>query len=173
MIGASTIACSAVSPSTLRAGRSRRFCALLCLCALLACGFAAPVFAIDPLTFPDRAEEQRFQALAKQLRCLQCQNESLEDSNAPLAADLRRDVFEQMQAGKSDEEIKRWLTARYSDFVLYDPPLHGGTWLLWFGPLLVLAAGAGAVLVTVRRRAKAGASPQTAARPASDVEDDW
>jgi cytochrome c-type biogenesis protein CcmH len=155
-------------------GREKRLAALLCLCAFLVCGFSSTALAIDPLPFKDRAEELRFQALAKQLRCLQCQNESLEDSNAPLAADLRRDVFEQMQAGKSDEEIKRWLTARYSDFVLYDPPLHGGTWLLWFGPLLVLAAGAGAVLVTVRRRAKAvGTSTQTAARPASDLEDDW
>ena len=75
-------------------------------------------YAIDPLPFKDRAEELRFQALTKQLRCLVCQNESLADSNAPLAADLRRDVFEQMQAGKSDAEIKAWLTARYSVFVL-------------------------------------------------------
>ena len=157
-----------------RRWRGRIFCALLFLCALLACEFSSTAFAIDPLPFKDRAEELRFQTLAKQLRCLQCQNESLEDSNAPLAADLRRDVFEQMQAGKSDAEIKRWLTARYSDFVLYDPPLHGGTWLLWFGPLMVLAAGAGAVFITVRRRANAGgASTQTATRPASDVEDDW
>ncbi len=83
--------------------------------------------AVDPLPFKDRAEELRFQNLTKQLRCLVCQNESLNDSSAPLAADLRRDVFEQMQAGKSDEEIKQWLTARYSDFVLYDPPLRGAT----------------------------------------------
>jgi cytochrome c-type biogenesis protein CcmH len=116
----------------------------------------------------------RFQNLTKQLRCLVCQNESLNDSSAPLAADLRRDVFEQMQAGKSDVEIKQWLTARYSDFVLYDPPLRGGTWLLWFGPLLVLLAGGAGILAIVRRRARAAASTQTtAARPASDIEDDW
>lgn len=132
----------------------------------------AAVAAVDPLPFKDRAEEQRFQNLTKQLRCLVCQNESLNDSSAPLAADLRRDVFEQMQAGKSDDQIKQWLTARYSDFVLYDPPLRGATWLLWFGPLLVLAAGAGAVFVTVRRRAKA-TPPAAATRPASDLEDDW
>jgi cytochrome c-type biogenesis protein CcmH len=141
--------------------------------------FSLPAFAaVDPLPFKDHAEELRFQALTKQLRCLVCQNESLNDSAAPLAADLRRDVFEQIQAGKSDAEIKTWLTARYSDFVLYDPPLRGGTWLLWFGPLLVLVAGGAAVFVVVRRRAKvagavAGTRATASARPASDVEDDW
>lgn len=144
---------------------------------VLALGFASamPVQAgVDPLPFKDRAEELRFQNLTKQLRCLVCQNESLNDSAAPLAADLRRDVFEQMRSGKSDEEIKDWLTARYSDFVLYDPPLRGGTWLLWFGPLLVLAAGAAGVVVTVRRRARAAVADAVApARAAADTEDDW
>ena len=130
--------------------------------------------AVDPLPFKDRAEEVRFQNLTKQLRCLVCQNESLNDSSAPLAADLRRDVFEQMRAGKSDAEIKQWLTARYSDFVLYDPPLRGGTFLLWFGPLLVLGAGAVVVVLNVRRRARNAATAQPATRPAStDVEEDW
>ena len=142
--------------------------AVALLIALLLSTFA---YAIDPLPFRDRAEELRFQALTKQLRCLVCQNESLADSNAPLAADLRRDVFEQMRAGKSDDEIKAWLTARYSDFVLYDPPLHAGTWLLWFGPAFVLLAGAAAVFIVVRRRA-ATASP-AGAPPAGTSEDDW
>lgn len=144
---------------------------------MLTLGFASAMPAqagVDPLPFRDRAEELRFQALTKQLRCLVCQNESLNDSAAPLAADLRRDVFEQMRSGKSDEEIKDWLTARYSDFVLYDPPLRGGTWLLWFGPLLVLAAGAAGVVVTVRRRARAAVADAIApARSAADTEDDW
>jgi cytochrome c-type biogenesis protein CcmH len=128
-------------------------------------------YAVDPLPFKDRAEEVRFQALTKQLRCLVCQNESLADSNAPLAADLRRDVFEQMQAGKSDDEIKAWLTARYSDFVLYDPPLHAATSLLWFGPVLLVLGGAIAVVVIVRRRAKAGPIAARASTPADG--DDW
>lgn len=143
---------------------------------VLAFALSLPAWAgVDPLPFRDRAEELRFQNLTKQLRCLVCQNESLNDSSAPLAADLRRDVFEQMRSGKSDEEIKDWLTARYSDFVLYDPPLRGGTWLLWFGPLLVLAAGAAGVVVTVRRRARAAVadSATRAARASSDTEDDW
>lgn len=143
-----------------------------CLTALVLS--TAALAAVDPLPFKDRAEELRFQNLTKQLRCLVCQNESLNDSSAPLAADLRRDVFEQMQAGKSDDEIKQWLTARYSDFVLYDPPLRGATGLLWFGPLLVLAAGAVAVFVTVRRRGKVTLpEPASATRPPSDTEDDW
>jgi cytochrome c-type biogenesis protein CcmH len=139
------------------------FAALLFACTL--------AHAIDPLPFKDRNEELRFQALTKQLRCLVCQNESLADSNAPLAADLRRDVFEQMQAGKSDDEIKAWLTARYSDFVLYDPPLHAATSLLWFGPVLLVLGGAIAVVVIVRRRAKAGPVAARASTPADG--DDW
>jgi len=145
---------------------------LLALAFALAASSAGA--AVDPLPFKDRAEEVRFQNLTKQLRCLVCQNESLNDSSAPLAADLRRDVFEQMRAGKSDAEIKQWLTARYSDFVLYDPPLRGGTFLLWFGPLLVLGAGAVVVALNVRRRARNAATAQPATRPAStDVEEDW
>jgi cytochrome c-type biogenesis protein CcmH len=152
-------------------GMARSLRLLPCALALVS---TLALAAVDPLPFKDRAQELRFQNLTKQLRCLVCQNESLNDSSAPLAADLRRDVFEQMQAGKSDVEIKQWLTARYSDFVLYDPPLRGGTWLLWFGPLLVLLAGGAGILAFVRRRARAAASAQTtAARPASDIEDDW
>ncbi len=128
--------------------------------------------AIDPIPFKDHAQELRFQALTKQLRCVVCQNESLADSGAPLAADLRRDVFKQMEAGKSDAEIKTWMTERYSDYVLYDPPLRIGTWLLWFGPLLVLLLGGTIVAVNVRRRAKA-AHASTPARPQSDIEEDW
>ena len=142
------------------------------VCALLLALATTAFAAVDPLPFKDRAEELRFQTLTKQLRCLVCQNESLNDSAAPLAADLRRDVFEQMRAGKSDDEIKTWLTARYSDFVLYDPPLRGGTWLLWFGPLLVLLGGAAAVFINVRRRAQAAAATPLARAP-NDTEDDW
>jgi cytochrome c-type biogenesis protein CcmH len=148
----------------------------LIFAAAVAVGTATLAHAIDPLPFKDRAEELRFQALTKVLRCLVCQNESLADSNAPLAADLRRDVFEQMQAGKSDDEIKAWLTARYSDFVLYDPPLRASTTLLWFGPIAVLVAGGIAIAFAVRRRANAAALadvPAPATRPAGGDEEDW
>jgi cytochrome c-type biogenesis protein CcmH len=130
---------------------------------------SASAAAIDALPFKDRAEELRFQELTRQLRCLVCQNESLADSSADLARDLRQEVFEQMQTGKSDAEIKDYLTARYGDFVLYKPPLRGGTLLLWFGPLLLLLIGSGVVARIVRRRALA----VRGAPSASTTEDDW
>ena len=141
------------------------------LTALLVLALLLPLLvqAVDVLPFKDHAEEQRFQNLTKQLRCLVCQNESLADSSADLAKDLREEVFEQMRQGKSDAEIKHYLTARYSDFVLYNPPLRGGTALLWFGPLLILLLGAGIVYRIIRRRAKA--TPATA--PAASSEEDW
>ena len=101
----------------------------------------------------DRAEETRFQALARELRCLVCQNQDLADSDALLAKDLRREVFEMMRAGKSDIEIKAFLTQRYGDFVLYRPPVQANTWILWFGPLVVLLLGTAVVVRVVRRRA--------------------
>lgn len=135
----------------------------LLLAALLA---SASAFAIDPLPFKDAQQRERFQHLTSQLRCLVCQNESLNDSNADLARDLRHEVFQLMQQGKSDDEIKQYLVARYSDFVLYDPPLRASTVLLWFGPALVLAIGAAVVVLTVRRRGKSG----TAEAPTAEEE---
>jgi len=143
----------------------RAFSFALCL-ALLA---PAMAWAIDALPFKDRAEELRFQHLTRQLRCLVCQNESLADSSADLAKDLRREVFEQMQQGKDDDAIRQYLTDRYSDFVLYDPPLRGATVLLWFGPLLVLLIGAAAVARIVRKRS----AIQHNTAPGKGAEEDW
>jgi cytochrome c-type biogenesis protein CcmH len=126
--------------------------------------------AIQPLPFRDRAEEIRFQTLSAELRCPMCQNETLADSNAPIAHDLRRQIFEMMQAGKTDAQIKAFLVERYSDFVLYEPPVSPKTWLLWFGPLLVLALGGALVAVQVRRRARQHAGSEM---PAHDSGDDW
>jgi cytochrome c-type biogenesis protein CcmH len=128
--------------------------------------------AIDPLPFKNHAEEVRFQNLTRELRCLVCQNENLADSNADLARDLRHEVFNLMQQGKSDEEIKQYLVDRYSDFVLYDPPVKGSTMLLWFGPLVILLAGAAVVVVTVRRRGRAAPAVSTNDKP-TDEGDDW
>lgn len=97
--------------------------------------------AIDPLAFKTRADEARFQKLTSELRCLVCQNESLADSDADLAKDLRSKIFELMQEGRSNEDIKNYLTSRYSDFVLYDPPVKRETALLWLGPYIVLTLG--------------------------------
>ncbi|AWH54004.1 cytochrome C biogenesis protein [Stenotrophomonas sp. ESTM1D_MKCIP4_1] len=107
-----------------------------------------------PLAFRDGAEEARFHDLAAQLRCVQCQNQSLADSNAQIAQDLRREVLQLMQQGHDDAQIKQFLVARYGEFVLYQPPLQPGTWLLWGGPLLLLAAGGVVVLGIVRRRGR-------------------
>jgi cytochrome c-type biogenesis protein CcmH len=100
----------------------------------------------------DPALEQRVMTLSTELRCLVCQNETLADSHADLAIDLRNQIREQMRAGKSDEQIKAWLTERYGDFVLYRPPVKSVTWALWFGPFLLLLVGATALLVYLRRR---------------------
>ena len=108
----------------------------------------------DLFTWPadDPALEQRVMQLSTELRCLVCQNETLADSRADLAIDLRNQIREQMQAGKSDEEIKVWLTQRYGDFVLYRPPVKSSTWLLWFGPFALMILAAAALLIYLRRR---------------------
>ena len=102
----------------------------------------------------DPALDSRLKKLEEELRCLVCQNQSLADSNAPLAEDLRREVRALAVAGKSDAQIKEFLVARYGDFVLYDPPVKRVTWLLWFGPFVLLAVGAGIWWVIARRRRK-------------------
>lgn len=112
--------------------------------ALLFCLFLVPVVAtaaIAPLKFKNDAEEHRYYELIEELRCLVCQNQSLADSNAGLAGDLRKEVYDLMQSGKSDEKIVEYLVARYGDFVLYRPPIKPATYALWIGPfvLFVLA----------------------------------
>jgi cytochrome c-type biogenesis protein CcmH len=100
----------------------------------------------------DPAIEARLVKLAEDLRCLVCQNESLAGSHAELAEDLRREIREQMKAGKNDREVIAYLTERYGDFVLYRPPFKPVTWLLWLGPVLFLGIGGGAWYMTLRRR---------------------
>ncbi len=117
--------------------------------------FTLPALAIDPMPFRDDVERQRFRALADELRCMVCQNQNLADSDAPLAQDMRNEVLRMIQAGQSDAEIKSFLTDRYGEFVLYRPPVNRATWLLWFGPFILLLAGAIALFVIVRRRARA------------------
>ncbi len=124
------------------------------LIALLWLGLGA-AHAIDPMPFRDAGEERRFAALLAELRCMVCQNQSLADSDAGLARDLRNEVFELMRDGKSDTEIREFLVTRYGDFVLYRPPVKGATLALWFGPVLVLGAGAIVLIITLRRRARA------------------
>lgn len=142
-----------------------RRAAALFAAALLASA-AAPAVA-EPPPAPDRpltdpAQEARARALFGDIRCVVCQHESIADSPAGIAADLRGLVREQIAAGKTDAQIKDDLIRRYGDYVLFQPPVRIGTWLLWFGPF-ALAAGAGVVLVLrARRRGPGDAVPLTA-----------
>ena len=113
----------------------------------------------SPPRFTDAAEETRFHALVSELRCVMCQNQSLADSNAQIARDLRREVLVLMRQGKSDREIQDYLVARYGEFVLYKPRIETTTWLLWFGPALLLLVGGFVVARVVRRHHGAGAVP--------------
>ena len=115
----------------------------------------------------DPVIEQRLVKLAEDLRCLVCQNESLAGSHAELAEDLRREIREQMKAGKSDKEVIAYLTERYGDFVLYRPPFKPVTWLLWLGPVLFLGIGGGAWYMTMRRRRDMQAVPVDAQKLAA------
>jgi len=105
--------------------------------------------------FDDPAQQARYERLIRDLRCLVCRSESIADSNAPLAADLRREVDSLIRDGKSDAEIHAFMTERYGDFVLLRPPVTPRTWLLWAAPALFLVGGLTVVLVVVRRRASA------------------
>ena len=102
----------------------------------------------------DSSVEKRTAALAQELRCLVCQNQTLADSNAPLAVDLRNQIREQLASGKSERDVKDYMVARYGDFVLYRPPFKATTLLLWIGPFLFLALGIFFLLRTARRKAQ-------------------
>ena len=113
---------------------------LLLIVLVLFC-FGGRLIAKEAQPNEDPRIEQRMKALTQQVRCLVCQNETLADSRAELAEDLRTQIREQMKAGKSDQEILAFLTQRYGDFVLYNPPVKVTTYLLWFGPFVLLFAG--------------------------------
>jgi cytochrome c-type biogenesis protein CcmH len=115
---------------------------------------ALPAFAVsDPAELlPDRAQEQRAEALGHQLRCLVCQNESVEESNADLARDLRRIIRERVAAGDSDQQVTDWMVARYGNFVRLRPPFNATTLMLWGAPALALLTGVAAAAIARRRR---------------------
>lgn len=119
--------------------------------------FALVLFAVlcaaTPAANADEALDQRLKKLETELRCLVCQNQTLAESGADLAADLRKEVRQLALAGRTDDQIKQYLVARYGDFVLYRPPVKPVTWLLWFGPFVMLAAGGIVWWVVARNRA--------------------
>lgn len=125
---------------------------------LLALAVAAPACAIEPQEqLTDPALEARARTLGQELRCLVCQNESIDDSNADLARDLRTIVRERLTAGDSDQQVLAFVTARYGDYVLLRPPVRAGTLVLWFGPVVLLVAAV--IAMTLRRRRRAKAEP--------------
>ena len=131
---------------------------LLCLWLPLA-GLAQVKGDVAPPVFRDGFEEARFRDLTHELRCVMCQNQSLADSNALIALQLRREVLDLMREGRSDAEVKDYLVQRYGEFVLYQPKLEASTWLLWLGPLVLLVIGAGVVAAIVRRKRPAAKLP--------------
>ncbi len=116
-----------------------------------------PVVAAPVVTYEFASEEQEalFNKLSNELRCLVCQNQSIADSNAELATDLREEIYGMLQQGKSEDEIVEFMVVRYGDFVLYNPPMKPMTWLLWFGPAFALLAGFFFVVRIIRRQKKA------------------
>jgi cytochrome c-type biogenesis protein CcmH len=135
----------------------------LASCLLLAafCGQAQIQVNQEPLVFESAEQEARFNQLTAELRCLVCQNQNLADSDAPLAHDLRDEIYKMMMSGQSNEQIKNFLVERYGDFVLYKPPLKSNTVVLWALPIALLLIGALVVFLVVRRHNQLAVTPAT------------
>jgi cytochrome c-type biogenesis protein CcmH len=141
-----------------------RIALLLFACLSL---FVSVARAVEPdEMLPDPAQEARARALTKDLRCVVCQNQSVDDSDAPLAKDIRVLVREQISQGRSDQQVIDFIVARYGKFVLLNPPLEGDTVLLWIGPFAVFFLGLGMAILFIRRPA-----PVAAPQPLSDAEE--
>ncbi|WP_448553365.1 cytochrome c-type biogenesis protein [Thalassotalea montiporae] len=127
---------------------------ILCLIALLFAG-ATSVLAMPSQTqaFDDPVMEKRYQSLIKELRCPKCQNQNLADSNSQIAVDLRNEVYDMLNQGKADMEITSYMVDRYGEFVLYRPKVNQLTYILWFGPAVILFIGVVIVVIAARRKA--------------------
>ncbi len=108
--------------------------------------------AIEAYNFRDETERARYSELTRELRCPKCQNQDIADSNAPIAADLRKEIYRMLGEGQSNQQIIDFMVDRYGDFVRYKPALTARTWLLWFGPAGLLLGGLGVMAVIVKRR---------------------
>jgi cytochrome c-type biogenesis protein CcmH len=127
---------------------------LHCLLVIFLFVINVPCFALttDSYSFISSQQELRFTQLIAELRCLVCQNQSLAESNAPLAQDLRREVYLQLQNGASDDQIKKYLAQRYGDYILFKPSFNRSTYVLWIGPFLVLAISFMAVFWQIKKQ---------------------
>jgi cytochrome c-type biogenesis protein CcmH len=132
--------------------KTSKFFILLMVLTLSASTLAQQAQVQEPMVFASQQQEDRFNQLTQELRCLVCQNQNLADSDAPLAHDLRREVHEMLQTGKSNEEIKQFLVERYGDFVLYRPPVQTNTYLLWLAPFILLLVGAWILRGSIKKR---------------------
>ena len=114
----------------------------------------------DTYTFKSEAEREQFRELITELRCPKCQNQNIADSNAPIATDLRREIFRMLEEGQDNQQITDYLVSRYGDFVLYKPTLNSRTWLLWYGPAILLLSGLVmlGLIVLRKRRPQAGSN---------------
>ena len=141
---------------------------IACLLGLSLIGVARA--AIDTYEFRDEAERERFRTLTEELRCPKCQNQNIADSNAPIATDLRREIFRMLEEGRSNDEIVDFLVMRYGDFVRYKPPVDARTYLLWYGPAALLGGGLLLLGVLVMRRRRVENAPEKAALSATESE---
>ena len=132
--------------------RFQKFFIILFLFTVSLSAFAQKTDVQEPLVFANQQQQERFNKLTEELRCLVCQNQNLADSDAPLAHDLRREVHEMVLAGRTNEQIKEFLVTRYGDFVLYRPPVQKNTYLLWLAPLVLLLLGALILRSSINKR---------------------
>jgi len=132
----------------------KKLLSALTLCSILGTVPLQAGVTLEEFKFDTRAEEQHFKEFIEEFRCLVCQNQSLANSDAELAHDLRAEIYDLIQTGKTDGEIVEFLVARYGDFVLYNPPVKPSTWLIWFGPFVLLVIAAYLLLRSVRHQQK-------------------
>ena len=148
-----------------------RFTARLVTCLLLAT-LSLRAGAVDTApAFEDPQLQERYDTLTRQFRCMQCQNESIADSPVNLAADLRNEVREQIAQGKTDDEVRKFMTDRYGAFVLYRPPFEARTWLLWLGPVIFLIGGLIIAVRIIMQRSKLADNVDESDQLQKDIED--
>lgn len=140
---------------------------LILTCLLLLTGFANANVALPVSENPEL--EKRVQAISEELRCLVCQNQTIADSHADLAIDLKNQVREMLAQGKSNKEVTDYMVQRYGDFVLYRPPVKNTTWLLWFGPFLLLVGGVGFLFLKLKNRQPSAELPEAEMQRAAEL----